>query len=101
LRSGQPFTALVARNDFLALGALRALREAGRRVPEDVSVIGYTDSIHALCSDPALTSVRTPIAEAGEIAVERLLRAIEEGESSFEGTILPTSLTVRESCAPM
>jgi DNA-binding LacI/PurR family transcriptional regulator len=61
LRSGQPFTALVARNDFLALGALRALREAGRRVPEDVSVIGYTDSIHALCSDPALTSVRTAI----------------------------------------
>ncbi len=94
------FTGLVARNDFLALGALRALRAAGAVVPEDVSVIGYTDSIHAVCADPPLTSVRTPIAEAGEMAIERLVRSIEGKEADFEGVLLPTTLTVRHSCAP-
>lgn len=99
IQQGTRFTAIVARNDFLALGALRALREANRAVPEEVSVIGYTDSIQALCADPLLTSVRTPIAEAGELAVETLIRAIAEGIASFHGTILPMSLTIRQSCA--
>lgn len=100
LREGRKLTAIVARNDFLALGALRALREAGRPVPQSVSVVGYTDSIHALCADPPLTSVRTPIAEAGEIAVERLIGSIDSGETHCRGTLLPTSLTIRQSCAP-
>jgi len=100
LQSGETFTAIVARNDFLALGALRALRAAGIAVPEQVSVVGYTDSVYALCADPPLTSVRTPIAEAGEIAVERLVRSIEGEEASFPGIMLPTSLTLRQSCAP-
>jgi DNA-binding LacI/PurR family transcriptional regulator len=100
IQEGVPFTAIVARNDFLALGALRALKEAGLSVPQNVSVVGYTDSIHAVCADPPLTSVRTPIAEAGEIAVERLIRSIEDRESTFEGTMLPTTLEVRQSSAP-
>jgi LacI family transcriptional regulator len=99
LQQGAEFTAIVARNDFLALGALRALREAGLSVPGQVSVIGYTDSIQALCADPLLTSVRTPIAEAGALAIETLIESITEGNSSFQGIILPTSLTVRQSCA--
>jgi len=98
LREEQKFTAIVARNDFLALGALRALREAGRSVPRDISVVGYTDSIHALCADPPLTSVRTPIAEAGEIAVRRLVCSIEARGEDVTGIMLPTSLTLRESC---
>lgn len=92
-------TAIVARNDFLALGALRALREARVSVPEEVSVIGYTDSVQALFADPPLTSVRTPIATAGEIAVETLIQSIAEEEAQFSGTLLPTSLTIRQSCA--
>lgn len=99
LQQKSRFTAIVARNDFLALGALRALREAKLAVPDEVSVIGYTDSIQALCADPLLTSVRTPIAEAGNLAVETLIHSIAEGKSSFHGTILPTSLTIRQSCA--
>jgi LacI family transcriptional regulator len=91
------FTAVVARNDFLALGAIRALREANIRVPDEVSVVGYTDSIQALCADPPLTSVRTPIAEAGELAIMALIQSISEDQSSFEGKILPTTLTVRQS----
>lgn len=100
LSEKQPFTAIVARNDFLALGALRALREFGVSVPQEVSVIGYTDSLHALCADPPLTSVLTPIAQAGELAVERLIRSIEQGEEPLSGAILSTSLTIRLSCAP-
>jgi LacI family transcriptional regulator len=100
LREGAQFTAIVARNDFLALGALRALRDAGLSVPDQVSVIGYTDSIHAVCADPPLTSVRTPFAEAGRIAVERLIRSIENREANFDGTMLPTTLQIRQSCAP-
>jgi LacI family transcriptional regulator len=100
LYNGTEFTAIVARNDFLALGALRALREAALSVPDQVSVIGYTDSIQALCADPQLTSVRTPIAEAGALAVEALIQSIKEGKAHLPGTILPTSLTHRRSCAP-
>lgn len=96
-----PFTAIVARNDFLALGALRALREVSIPVPAKVSVIGYTDSIQAHCADPLLTSVRTPIAEAGDLAVETLIQSIKEGTSRFQGTVLPTMLTVRKSSAPV
>lgn len=95
-----PFTGLVARNDFIATGALRALREAGLRVPQDVSVVGYTDSIQAVCADPGLTSVRTPIAEAGERAVERLARAVEFPDEPFEGMVLKTELIPRDSTGP-
>lgn len=95
------FTGIVARNDFLALGALRALREAGVGVPRDVSIVGYTDSIQAACADPPLTSVRTPIAAAGEMAVEELVRRVEEPEYDFAGVLLPTSLCIRHSTAPV
>jgi LacI family transcriptional regulator len=100
LREGGEATAIFARNDFLALGAMRALREAGLRVPQDISVIGYNDTILARCADPPLTSVRTPIAQAGSLAVERLIQAIEEKETRFPGVMLPTSITERASCAP-
>lgn len=100
LDKGVAFTAIVARNDFIATGALRALREAGLRVPQDVSVVGYTDSIQAVCADPGITSVRTPIAEAGERAVERLARAVEFPGETFDGTVLKTELVPRDSTGP-
>lgn len=100
LRASERATAIFARNDFLAIGALKALREAGIAVPQEMSVVGYNDTVLARYTDPALTSVRTPIAQAGEIAVERLVKAIETKESEFPGTVLPTSLTLRDSCAP-
>lgn len=100
LDKGVPFTAIVSRNDFIAAGALRALREAGLRVPQDVSLVGYTDSIHAACADPGITSVRTPISEAGELAVEHLARAVESPETVFEGVVLATELVPRDSTGP-
>lgn len=93
-------TALFARNDFIALGAMKAVMEAGLSIPDDISVVGYNDTILARCAYPGLTSVHTPIAEAGVIAVERLIRSIEGKKDEFVGTMLPTSLTVRDSCSP-
>jgi LacI family transcriptional regulator len=106
LHKTRDFTALFARNDFLALGAMKALRESGLAIPHDISIVGYADTALARCADPALTSARTPIAEAGAAAVEQLVapeefvRAIGGRESEFPGRMLRTSLTLRDSCAP-
>jgi len=93
-------TAVFARNDFIAIGAMKAIEEAGLSIPDDISVIGYNDTILARCSYPGLTSIRTPIAEAGVIAAEQLIKTIEGENEKFAGIMLPTSLTVRNSCAP-
>jgi LacI family transcriptional regulator len=98
LKDNPDVTAIFARNDLLALGALKAIREAGLSVPGDISLIGYNDTIHARCSDPMLTSVRTPIAQAGELAVRQLIQVIESGEKSFPGVVLPTMVVERGSC---
>jgi len=65
-----------------------------------VSLVGYTDSIQAACSDPPLTSVRTPIAAAGEIAAEQLVRLIRQQDGHFAGALLPTTWSIRLSSAP-
>jgi DNA-binding LacI/PurR family transcriptional regulator len=76
LSSGASFTALFTFNDISAIGAIQALREAGRRVPEDVSVVGFDDIQSAAFQNPALTTVRQPLREMGMIAAETLLRRI-------------------------
>ena len=94
----QDFSAIITRNDFLAFGVMKALREAGIETPADMSVLGYSDSQFARCSDPALTSVHTPIAAAGEIAVSRVIDMINGEEVQDQGVVLPVSVTVRDSC---
>jgi DNA-binding LacI/PurR family transcriptional regulator len=76
LAAGPPFTALFAFNDISAIGAIHALREAGHRVPEDVSVVGFDDIQSAAFQNPALTTVRQPLRAMGVIAAETLLRRI-------------------------
>jgi DNA-binding LacI/PurR family transcriptional regulator len=76
LSSDEPFTALFAFNDISAIGAIQALREAGRRIPEDVSVVGFDDIQSAAFQNPALTTVRQPLREMGTLAAETLLRRI-------------------------
>jgi DNA-binding LacI/PurR family transcriptional regulator len=76
LACGEPFTSLFTFNDISAIGAIHALREAGRRVPEDVSVVGFDDIQSAAFQNPALTTVRQPLREMGVIAAEILLRRI-------------------------
>jgi DNA-binding LacI/PurR family transcriptional regulator len=90
LAGGEPFTALFTFNDISAIGAIQALREAGRRVPEDVSVVGFDDIQSAAFQNPALTTVRQPLREMGMIAAETLLRRI----TSPAKTPYPTEIVV-------
>jgi DNA-binding LacI/PurR family transcriptional regulator len=95
-RPGSPVDAVFAASDMMAAGALRALRTAGRRVPEDVAVVGFEDSAVARYAQPPLTTVRQPIEEMGRQAM-RLLLARVAGEAGGMHLILDTELVVRAS----
>ena len=89
--------ALFAASDLMALGALAALRDAGRSVPDDVAVAGFDDSAAASLADPPLTTVHHP---CGEIALEalRILDDLIEGRTNQpEHVVLPTSFVRRKS----
>lgn len=90
-------TALFAANDQMALGALRALAEAGRAVPDDVSVVGFDDVADAADYRPPLTTVRQEFDELGAAAVTALVHGIEHGARGM--TIIPARLVVRASAA--
>ena len=87
--------AVFVASDAMAAGALRALARTGRRVPDDVAVVGFDDDPVALQVSPALTTVRQPIEELGRLAVRRLLRGTGAVEPGPAATVLPTSLVVR------
>jgi DNA-binding LacI/PurR family transcriptional regulator len=95
-------TAVFARNDFTAMGALNAIKRAGLRVPEDIAVMGYDDIPLASHTSPMLTTVRQPTREQGRTAAELLLRRIEgdreqpRAEKTFE-----CELVIRESTNPL
>lgn len=89
-------TAIVAHNDNMALGAIRALHERGLRVPADVSVIGYDDIPSAPYLDPPLTTVRQNLAQVGQVAVELLIEAGENPAVTRQETVTP-ELIVRDS----
>src|SRR5581483_6691204 len=72
-----PPTAIFAFNDNLAIGAIQEARARGMHVPEDLSVVGFDDSEHAIIVSPALTTVRQPLAEMGRTAVSLLTRLID------------------------
>jgi DNA-binding LacI/PurR family transcriptional regulator len=100
LAANQPFSALFAQNDQMAIGALRALRESGRRIPDDVSVIGFDDIPLAAFTDPPLTTLRQPMEETGKRAVQLLVETIQNPERTPEQLVLPARLLERASCAP-
>lgn len=95
LEFGVPFDAVVAASDEMALGVIAALRERGLRVPEDVAVVGFDDSL----ADANLTSVRQDFSRAGREAVQLLLKAIA-GEPTPPSSLLPVELVVRGSTVP-
>jgi DNA-binding LacI/PurR family transcriptional regulator len=92
-------TAVFAGNDSMALGLLKALHERGRRVPEDISVIGFDDAPEAAYYWPALTTVAQEFSELGRRALALALAAVRGEEAPTVGLIEPT-LTVRDSTAP-
>jgi DNA-binding LacI/PurR family transcriptional regulator len=85
-----------AANDLMAIGALQALAEAGRRVPDDIALVGFDDTPLAASVHPGLTTVRQPIVAMGEALATRLLAGIEAGEAR-EPLVIDTELVVRET----
>ena len=100
LQRTRNFTAIVAFNDLAAVGAIRALRNHGLRVPEDVSVVGFDDFEAAAYYNPSLTTIRQPLREMGYMAARLLLAKIRgEKELPPEVPIVP-ELIIRESTLP-
>ncbi|WP_125773159.1 LacI family DNA-binding transcriptional regulator [Antribacter gilvus] len=93
-------TAIFAGSDMQALGVLRAARELGLRVPQDVSVVGYDDLPLVSWVGPALTTVRQPLSEMGSAATRILLDLVRGREPQVRRLSLATELVVRESTAP-
>ena len=94
---GGLFTALVCRNDYVATGVCRGLRESGLRVPEDVAVVGYGNIEVGAYMTPALTTLATPYEAIAQAAMELMLEQLEGQETPRQIT-LETPLIVRESC---
>jgi DNA-binding LacI/PurR family transcriptional regulator len=99
-RNHGPFTALFAYNDSSAIGAIRAIREAGLHVPEDVSVVGFDDIESAAYNNPAITTVRQPLQKMGEIAARTLLNRIENREPYVAEITIEPEFVIRSSTAP-
>ena len=97
LLDGMEFDAIFAGDDDSAIGAMRALRLAGRRVPQDVAVVGFDDVPFARYISPALTTVRAPIEQIGREAVQQLVRLMN-GEKAEALILMRTELVIRESC---
>jgi DNA-binding LacI/PurR family transcriptional regulator len=95
----QPFTALLAYNDISAIGSICAFKEAGLRVPEDVSVVGFDDIQSSAFIDPPLTTVRQPLRKMGEIAARTLLDRIEGRTKSDADIAIEPEFVVRSSTA--
>jgi LacI family transcriptional regulator len=103
LLSASP-TAVFAASDTMAIGALKAIREANLRVPRDVALVGFDDIPVAAALEPALTTVRQPIERLGSMAADLLLKLLEyppDAQAPANRIVLPTKLVVRDSCGAL
>ncbi len=97
-------TAIFVASDTMAIGALKALREANLRVPEDVALVGFDDGPIAAAVEPALTTVHQPIEHLGSMAANLLLNLLEHpsnGHTPPSRIVLPVELAVRRSCGAL
>jgi DNA-binding LacI/PurR family transcriptional regulator len=100
LACGEKFSALFAFNDISAMGAIRALRQIGWQVPEDISVVGFDDIQSAAYQNPSLTTVHQPLREMGRAAAEILLKRINRPGSELRGRhVVEPELVIRETTA--
>ena len=93
-------TAIFAFNDNMAVGSMRAIREAGLRIPDDISLIGFDDLEIAAIVTPPLTTVRQPLEEMGRMAANLLTRLIDGQRVEALRVDLETRLVMRESTGP-
>jgi len=97
LDTGADFSAVVAGNDQMALGAMRALRERGLGIPGDVSIVGFDDLPEAAYFEPPLTTIRQDFAGLGKQSVEYLIQMIESPDTPPHQRVLQPSLITRNS----
>ena len=98
LASGKEFTAVFVASDNVAMGVKSALREAGKRIPDDISIMGFDDIPWAQYSDPPLTTIRLPAQELANRACLLLLDLMKGSEPEERNLVLETELVVRQSC---
>lgn len=98
LESGTPFTAVLASNDESALGAMQALDEAGRRIPQDVAIIGFDNRLEGAVHEPGLSSVHIPLFNMGYQALKRLVDHLKTGTELRGTNKVDTRLVARASC---
>jgi DNA-binding LacI/PurR family transcriptional regulator len=99
LANKAPFTALVSFNDMSAIGAMRALRDSGLKIPEDVSVVGFDDIQGAAFQNPGLTTIRQPLRRMGEIAAEIMVQRISKTGTIRKRATVEPELILRQSTA--
>jgi len=97
LKDGVTFDAVFAGDDDSAAGAIAALTQAGKRIPQDVAVVGFDDLPIARYLRPALTTVHAPIEQVGRESVRQLVRLLR-GEQAEAQVLMRTELVIRESC---
>ncbi|GCD82949.1 LacI family DNA-binding transcriptional regulator [Parageobacillus thermoglucosidasius] len=94
----QPPTAVFASNDEMAIGAIKAIKSRGLRVPDDISVVGFDDIQFASIYEPALTTISQPMFEIGKKAMELLIKLINKDKLEKSQYILEDQLVIRETC---
>jgi LacI family transcriptional regulator len=97
LAAGIEFDAVFPSDDESAVGVLAALNSMGKRVPEDIAVVGFDDERMSPYLNPPLTTVRAPTEEVGRVAAQQLVSLIQTGQAD-ELTLLPTEIVIRRSC---
>jgi DNA-binding LacI/PurR family transcriptional regulator len=95
-----PVTAVISANDNMALGALRALHEAGLVVPQDVSLVGFEDIPEAAFFNPPLTTVRQSYVQLGMTGFEYLMRLMDDPETPLQQHMISPKVIFRESVGP-
>jgi LacI family transcriptional regulator len=93
--------AVFVASDTMAIGALRAAKDAGIRIPEDLAIVGFDDMPFAANTNPPLTTIRQPIQRSGEIAAQTLIDMIDHPNAVHHHIILPTELVIRSSCGSL
>lgn len=101
LEQGHQFSAVVAANDNMALGAYRALHQAGLSVPNHVSVVGFDDILEAAYFTPTLTTVSHDYIQLGAVGFEYLMQLMDDPETRIEQKLIRPKLIVRESTSPV
>lgn len=101
LEQGNSFTAIIAANDSMAIGAYRALHQAGLSVPDDVSVVGFDDIAESAYLTPPLTTIRHNFIQLGTVGFESLLTLMDDPAANVEQKMIAPYLVIRESTAPV